>query len=389
MPRGARTGITGRPVSTSRSHSNASADAGRRRPRYTRAAMKPLLGVAIPFFHAFPPDEYVNLAKEIEERGYDTAWVGEAGGNDGITAMAVIASHTRTLRVANGILPVQTRTPTLLGQTAATLGTLAPGRIALGLGLSSPVIVGDWHGLRFSSSLDQLREAVAIVRAVLSGERVSHDGLFYRVKNFRLTAPPPPAPVKIYLSALGPKAVELAGEIADGVLLNWIPPEVVPESVRHLTVGARRAGRTLDGFEIAAYVRTCVTDDPDGARQWLARDITGYATVDAYARFFRASGFAEEIDALRAAWSAGDRAGAVKQISPRVLAGLGVIGTAEQCRARIEEFRGAGLTMPVVVPFAPVPQGSDPRPSLLRTIRSFGSSTAPRAAAGASGVPAS
>ena len=328
-------------------------------------------GVAIPFFHVFSPEEFVELANEVEARGYDTAWIGEAGGGDGITPMAVIASHTHRLRVANGILPVQTRTPTLLGQTAATLGRLAPGRIALGLGLSSPVIVGDWHGLRFSTSLDQLREAVSIIRGVLSGERVSHDGTFSRVRNFRLTAPPPSVPVKIYLSALGPKAVELAGEIADGVLLNWIPPEVVPESIRHLEVGAQRAGRTLEGFEISAYVRTCVTDDPEGARRWLARDITGYATVESYARFFRASGFAEEMDALQAAWKAGDRGGAVKQISPRVLTGLGVIGAADACRARIDEFRRAGLTMPVVVPFAPVPSGGDPRPSLLRTIRAF------------------
>ena len=329
------------------------------------------LGVAIPFFHAFPPDEYVALAKEVEERGYDTAWIGEAGGGDGITPMAVIASHTRRLRVANGILPVQTRTATLLGQTAATLGRLAPGRIALGLGLSSPVIVGDWHGLTFSTALGQLREAVSVIRGVASGERVNHDGAFARVRNFRLMTPPPSEPVKIYLSALGPKAVERAGEIADGVLLNWLPPEVVPDSIRHLEIGARRAGRTLDGFEIAAYIRTCVTDDAEAARQWLARDITGYATVDSYARFFRASGFAEEIDALQAAWKAGDRGGAVKQISPRVLAGLGVIGTQDACRARIAEFRRAGLTMPVVVPFAPVASGADPRPGLLRTIRAF------------------
>src|SRR5262249_35055631 len=158
-------------------------------------------------------------------------------------------------------------------------------------------------------------------------------GRFYRVRNFRLTAPAPTTPVKIYLSALGPKALELAGEIADGVLLNWIPPEVVPASIRHLAAGAHRAGRTLEGVEIAAYIRTCVTDDADAARQWLARDITGYATVDSYARFFRASGFAEEIDALRAAWSAGDRGGAVKHISARVLTGLGVVGPASACRA--------------------------------------------------------
>jgi 5,10-methylenetetrahydromethanopterin reductase len=191
------------------------------------------------------------------------------------------------------------------------------------------------------------------------------------VRNFRLTAPPPPAPVKIYLSALGPKALELAGQIADGVLLNWLPPEVVPRAIAHLQTGAGRAGRALDDFEIAGYIRTCVTDDTEAARAWLAREITGYATVDSYARFFRASGYAGEIDALQAAWKAGDRAGAVKQISPRVLQGLGVTGSAEFCRGRIEDFRRAGLTMPVVVPFAPVAPGGDPRPLLLRTIRTF------------------
>lgn len=329
------------------------------------------LGVAIPFFHAFPPDEYVALAKEVEERGYHTAWIGEAGGADAITPMAVMASHTHRLGLANGILPVQTRTPTLLGQTAAALARLAPGRIALGLGLSSPVIVGDWHGLPFSTALDQLREAVQIIRAVVAGDRVSFEGQFYRVRNFRLSLPPPAAPVKVYLSALGPKALELAGEIADGVLLNWLSPEVVPVSIAHLETGARRAGRALTDFEIAAYVRTCVTDDAEAARAWLAREITGYATVDSYARFFRAAGYAAEIDALQAAWKAGDRAGAVAQISPRVLQGLGVTGSAAFCHERIEDFRRAGLTMPVVVPFGPVASGGDPRPLLLRTIRAF------------------
>src|SRR5439155_17659730 len=135
-----------------------------------------------------------------------------------------------------------------------------------------------------------------------SGDGVNFEGKFYRVTNFRLTAPPPPRPVRVVLAALGPEMLELAGEIADGVVLNWIPPETVPVSIEHLEIGARKAGRTLGDFEVASFIRTCVTDDPAAARETLARDITGYATGDAYASFFRNAGFGEEVDLVNAAW---------------------------------------------------------------------------------------
>ncbi len=330
------------------------------------------LGLACPFLHLFGPEEYVSFVCEMEERGYHNAWIGETAGSDAITTMALVANHTSRLGIASGVIPLQTRTPTVLAMSAATLARVAPGRVTLGLGLSSPVIVGDWNGLRYSPSLDQLREAVTIIRGVLAGGRVAFEGKFYRVKNVRLLAPAPSPPPKIVLAALGPRALELAGEIADGVLLNWIAPETIPASIRRLETGARRAGRTLDGFEIAAFVRTCVTDEPEPARQALAREITPYATVPSYASFFRGSGFAPEIDALQAAWKAGDRAGAVNQISPRMLDGLGVIGKAEACRARLADFSRAGLTMPVVVPFAPEVGGNaDPRLALVRTMRAL------------------
>ena len=198
------------------------------------------------------------------------------------------------------------------------------------------------------------------------------EGAFYRVKNFRLTAPPPIEPVSVFLAALGPEMLELAGEIADGVVLNWIPPETVPASIKRLEAGARRGGRTLDGFEIASFVRTCVTDDVAAARETLAREITGYATVDAYASFFRSMGFGDEVDAVNAAWRVGDRAGAVKQVSPRCLDGLGVAGPEAFCRERIAAFARAGLTQPVILPFAPAAgAGSDARAALLRTLRAF------------------
>jgi len=318
------------------------------------------LAVPLPEFHA--------IAREAETRGYRTAWVGEASGTEAIVLSTLIATHTSTLRIANGVIPVQTRTPIVYGQAAATLGHLAPGRFALGLGLSSEIIVGQWHGLPFSPSVQQMREAIQIIRTAASGERVNFEGKFYRLKNFRLAIPAPTPAPRIYIAALGPRMCELAGEVADGVLLNWIPPAAVAASVRHVEAGAKRANRRLADVDVSVYVRTCVTDERPSVREALARDITGYAIVNAYARFFEECGFAAEVEAVNRAWQAGDRAGAVKGISERVLDGLGAIGTAEACREQIAAFARAGVT-PVVLPFAP--PGPAARASLLRTFRTF------------------
>lgn len=325
------------------------------------------LGVFLPWVPTVTPAEFVELAREVEARGYHTAWMGETTSADALALMTLVASHTERLHAATGIVPIQTRTPVILGLAAATIGHVAPGRFALGVGISSGIIVEQWHGLRLEPGTGQMREAVQVLRMVLAGERVNFDGRYYRLRNFRLTTPPP-APVPIVLGALGPRMLELAGELADGVLLNWIAPETVPDALRHLEAGARRAGRSLDGFEVAAFVRTCVTDAPGPVREALAREITGYAIVDAYARYFRASGFVPEVDAVTRAWQAGDRAGAVAAVSPRVLDALGAVGPAVACRARLDEFGRAGLTMPVVVPFAPE---TGRREAVLRTIRAF------------------
>jgi probable F420-dependent oxidoreductase len=327
------------------------------------------LGAVVAAFPALPLADYLALVRDVEARGYHTAWLGETAGGDAITLMTLIAAHTQRIGVASGVIPIQTRSPIILGMSAATLAHVAPGRVSLGLGVSSRIIVEQWHGVPFHAGLGQMREVVQIIRMTAAGERVNFEGKFYRLKNFKSMAPPPSPPPKIVLAALGPEMLELAGEIADGVLLNWIPPEAVPASIEHLKAGARRAGRTLDGFEVAGFIRTTVTDAPDKTRALLARDITGYAIVDVYANFFRSVGYADEMTAINAAWKAGDRAGAVREVSPRVLDGLGVIGDEAFCRGRIKAYADAGLTMPTILPF--VPEGADRAASLRRTLTAF------------------
>ena len=317
---------------------------------------------------AIPMNEFPAIARESEARGYRTAWVGEASGADAIVLSTLIATHTQTLRIANGVIPVQTRTPIVYGQAAATLAHLAPGRFALGLGLSSEIIVGQWHGLPFTRSIQQMREAVQIIRMAAAGERVNFEGRFYRLRNFRLGIPAPSPAPRIYLAALGPRMCELAGEVADGVLFTWMPPAAVATSLRHVEAGARRVGRSLADIDVAVYVRTCVTDEPGPVREALAREITGYAIVNAYARFFTECGYADEVATVNAAWKAGDRTGAVKGVSDRLLDGLGAVGPADFCREQLGAFARAGAT-PVVFPFAA--SGPAARVSLLATFRTF------------------
>src|SRR2546428_13096100 len=109
---------------------------------------------------AMPITEFPAIAREAEARGYRTAWVGEASGAEAIVFSTLIATHTTTLKIANGVIPVQTRTPIVYGQAAATLGHLAPRRFPLGLGLSSEIIVCQWHCLPLPPSTRQMRELV-------------------------------------------------------------------------------------------------------------------------------------------------------------------------------------------------------------------------------------
>src|SRR3989338_7430661 len=168
----------------------------RRGRRATPSARSPdvaRLGIVLSAFTPLPAAGLLAVAREAEARGYHTAWVGEVAGYDALTVMALLATHTERLHVGSAVVPVQTRTPVLLGMSAASLNHFAPDRVVLGLGLSSRVIVGDWHGLSFSPALQQLREAVHIIRQVAAGERVSVAGAVPPGENLR-PAPPPPRP---------------------------------------------------------------------------------------------------------------------------------------------------------------------------------------------------
>ena len=206
------------------------------------------------------------------------------------------------LDLGTGVLALQLRTPMVTAMAAATLQALLPDRdILLGIGISSPVVTQQWHGVAYGERpLDQVREYVTLVRECLSGESVTFEGDFYDVKRFRLGMRLGERQPKIVIGALNPGMLALAGEIADGVLLNYLPASHVPWTVEQVRKGG--------DAEVYAYVHVGVADR-EAAVDNARKDLFSYAVVDAYARNFERAGFADEVAEIRERHAAKDRDG--------------------------------------------------------------------------------
>jgi probable F420-dependent oxidoreductase len=301
-----------------------------------------------------PPDLPTSqrVARRAEELGYESIWIADTGaGPDAFVVAAATAAVTERMRIGTAVVPAYTRSPSVMAAAAGSVGQLAPGRFVLGLGASSETIVDRWGGVPFVRPVTRMRETTTVVRAMLDGERVTFEGRTLRTAGFRLVSPPP-EPVPIYLAALMPAMLELVGEIADGVVLNMMPVEALPRMLEHVRAGAARAGRDPEGFEVVARFQTFVTDDVARARSVMRLMMGPYFATSVYNRFVAWCGFPDEAAAILDAWQAKDRARNLASVTDEMIDRIAIVGPADVCRARIEEFRAAGVTTPMIHPVA-------------------------------------
>jgi probable F420-dependent oxidoreductase len=307
------------------------------------------LGVSLPL----PPDLAMcrRVAEHAELLGYESVWIADTGaGPDAFVLAAVAAGVTRRARIGTAVVPLYTRALPVHAAGAGSVAQLAPGRFILGLGVSSETIVDTWGGVPFRQPLARMRESVGVLRQMLAGERVTFEGTTVRTRNFRLVSQPP-APVPIYVAALMPPMLELAGEIADGVILNFMPADAVPRMLEHVRIGAVRAGRDPSALEIVARFQTVVTDDPAAARTAIRHMMGPYFATAVYNRFIAWCGFPEEAREIEAAWRAKDRTRNVAAVTDDMVDRLAIIGSAEHCHERLAAFAAAGVTTPMIQPF--------------------------------------
>jgi probable F420-dependent oxidoreductase len=298
--------------------------------------------------------ELADLCRFAEDLGFRQAWAAEVAGPDAFVLAGAIASRTATMEIGVAVVPAYTRTPAGLATSAASVSQLMGGRpFRLGIGASSAVIIEQWNGLSFTRPLARVRDTVLGVRSALRGEG-DYVGTTLTMSRFR-PATRPQGPVPIYIGALRPRMLALAGALGDGVCLNLMPPGVVTRQLAEVRRGAEQAGRPLPpDFGVMARLQTVVTDDPGSVRQMLRSEFLGpYLAQPVYNRFLAWMGYEEEAAAIAAGWAARDREAVGKAIHDRLIDDLVLVGEAAHVRQRLEEFAGAGLTVAAMMVLVP------------------------------------
>ena len=315
------------------------------------------LGLNLGYWGAGNDAQNLALAREADRLGFAVVWAAEAYGSDAPTVLAWVAAQTERIDVGSAILQIPARSPAMTAMTAATLDTLSGGRFRLGLGVSGPQVSEGWHGVRFDKPLARTREYVEIVRKALRRERLTYAGEHYQLplpdgpgKALMLTVYPVRKDVPVYLAAVGPKNVELAGEIADGWLAIFFSPEHAGESMRQVAAGRARAGKTVDGFEVVPTVPVVLGDDPataaDQVRPYTALYVGGMGSRKQ--NFYNAQmvrmGFPEQAAEIQDKYLAKNVEGAMAAVPLAFLEQTALLGDRDRIADRLPAYAEAGVT---------------------------------------------
>ncbi len=293
---------------------------------------------------------------EAERLGVHSVWSAEAWGYDAVTPLAYIAAQTSRILLGSGIMQAGTRTPALVAMTAMSLASLSGDRFLLGLGVSGPQVIEGWHGIRFERPIRRMREIIEIVRLAASGERLAYEGQVYRLplpggegKALRSGAPAGRR-IPIYLATLGPKSLEMTGELADGWLGTSFMPEHAEIFFEHIAGGAARAGRSLADLDLQAGGVVAFADDVE---RLIARRKPGIAfTLGAmgsrehnfYNAAYRRAGYEDVAVRAQRLWLAGKRDEAAALVPDEIVLHSNLLGTDGMVKQRIRAYRDAGVT---------------------------------------------
>ena len=288
-----------------------------------------------------------------EQAGYDDLWLADAEGlPDPIALAAALGVGTERVRLCTGIVPVFNRPPAVLATGVVAAAARAPGRFVLGLGASTANMVQRWYGLDYARPLTRVRETVALLRAILRGEKTRFTGTTLSSQGFQLKSIPA-QPVPIVLGAIGARMLELAGEVADGVLLNdFTPPDRLPWALERIAAGAQRAGRRLEDVEIIKRRAVYMTDDEADGLAHGRDHLAFYASAGPYQNILCELGYAEAVAEARAGYASRDRARITAAISDDMVRRIFGFGDEAYWHTSIREDLAGGVASIVISPQA-------------------------------------
>jgi probable F420-dependent oxidoreductase len=285
------------------------------------------------------------MYREAESLGYTDFWSAESDVDPWI-CLALGACWTSTATLGTAIVGVFSRGPAIIAIGAAAMGEAAPGRFVLGVGSGSNVTVERWNGGHFDKPLTRVTEVVRAVRQALDGVPVSVDGRTLKVSGFKLGRPAPYR-VPIYVAALQERMIRQAVRVADGVITNWLSADDVKQVAAVVRDEAQKVGKDPASFPILCRISVNPTRE-QRARDQFRRAVTAYLNVPVYRRFHQWLGRGDALAEMNARWDAGDRKGALAAVPERTIDELVVLGTPDECRAKLARFVDNGVTVPIL-----------------------------------------
>jgi F420-dependent oxidoreductase-like protein len=326
------------------------------------------IGVGLTYWPWTPLNEQVELACLADDLGFSSVWVSETWGQDAVGVLGYVAAMTTRIALGAAVVQVPARQPTAVGMAAATINELSRGRLRLGLGLSGPQVSEGWYGVPFTAPLGRTREYVEVVRAVLANQKLEHHGKHFAIpadksaglglgKPLKLLMPPTVGNVPIYLGVGGPRAVEQAGEIADGWLPFLFGPQQAAEMMAPLLRGLEKAGRSREQIDIAPLIPIAINEDAqqarDAVRPFLAFYLgaMGSAEKNFYVDVAERHGFGESARLCQTRFLAGDRLAAEHAVSDGLVDLVALATTPSELPARLDEFRATGIDTLIATPF--------------------------------------
>lgn len=305
----------------------------------------------------------IDLILEAERLGFDSVWSGEAYGSDVITFLAYVGARTSKIKLGAGIMQMHARTPAMTAMTAMTLDGLTNGRFIIGLGPSNPQVVEGWHGVPYGKPLQRYREYISIVRKILQREApLEFEGQEYQIpyrgpgatglgkplKSILHSRPD----IKIYTASIGPKGIELAAEMADGLLPVWMSPDWYKQLYKpHLDAGFAKAGpgKSHDNFDLAPFVTCVLGPDIAKCREPIKANLAlyiggmGARSKNFYNSYVRQFGYEELAGRLQDLYLSGRKNEAQAAVPDELVDAVALVGPKERIRDQLARWKSSPI----------------------------------------------
>ncbi|MDH3501712.1 MAG: LLM class flavin-dependent oxidoreductase [Nitrosopumilus sp.] len=286
-------------------------------------------------------EQVLECSKILSKTNTDTIWIPETWGMENFSIQSMVSQNAPNSKIGSSIINIYSRSPSSIAMGAVTVDILSKGRFILGLGTSSVPIIEEFHGYRFESPVLRMKEYVEIIRLVMSGNKINYSGQIFNLKNFTLLIKPHRDTIPIYLAAVNQKMVNLAWNIAEGVIFYLRPINEMKETIHKMQLKRK--------IDVTCQLITCVSEDSQTAITRAKQTLAFYVSVGkVYREFLAKNGFGSETKNIFEEFKKSGFKSNYEFVTDNMLKSLTVCGTSTECQKQLDKFKEAGIDLPII-----------------------------------------